>query len=234
MPDQIAELEDIPFVGKDTDTGNPFLDLLANGAIGGQTDSLTKPLFAQVQGTSSFNFDYDVRTFYQTEYGVAVMPIAATSGPARPIRVHAPYMTKIIAWEVYRYGTYKERPVLPHWNTADPNDVLIRSLIICTAPKLQYGAVKMLWHCAGFYEYLCYAAMIDGDIRQVAALPIATLTAQQLNAQGYTFDQNILASYTQNVSGSPASAYSPTTAKVVDGENQGYATPTGLNAQIVG
>lgn len=233
MPDEIKDIGTLASFAGNEAASNSFMPPLEIGDLinGRQTP---QSLFSNVQKTGSFYHDYIIRTLRKTDYGIKVMPIAATTGAARPVRVHAPFMRKFIIWEVERFGSVAERPTLPHWNTGDPNDVLINSLIMDTSPVIQPGGKSLYWHVAGLYEYLCYAAMIDGDISQVAALPIANLTIQQLNAQGYTFDMNILAAYTQNQNGSPVSGYSSTDAKVISGQNQGYPVTSGLNAQVVG
>lgn len=184
---------DAPFPDQDTDTeldagqDAEFLDL-----VGFNESSGFETFFSDVQSTNLFYTEYHICTLLETNMGVEIMPVAARTGAARVVRLHAPYSIKTIVWEAERRGGIEDRPVLPHWDTGDSNDVLAFSFFAVHAPPVQPGGTRLGWSVRGWYKYLMYATLEESEILQVAALPTHNLAVDRLNAQGFTFSRDIL------------------------------------------
>lgn len=108
-------------------------------------------------GHLSANYTYAIiRTSYETDDGVRVGSKAAASGvPGQSsrssnvvVRVRNPRTIKTVSWTVQRMYV---KPVLPHWDTGNPNEILLSKTISIQNPSL--GIYQRIWSASGVYTY---------------------------------------------------------------------------------
>lgn len=102
-------------------------------------------------------YAYDVFTqdiSYKTMAGLLQLPLAGPPGTgARVVRVHAPYTRKVVKWAIQTVLPQGVRPVLPHWDTGDPNEVLCYRVVRPQTPLLTTAGTDYQWRVEGEYHY---------------------------------------------------------------------------------
>lgn len=102
---------------------------------------------------------YNIRQQVATKSGLYQMPAAGPVGtPARIVRLHAPVSSKIVTWVIERLCLSGEKPLLPHWDTEDANEVCIYAEVRIDSPIIQPGGYLFLWRVAGEYHYVSASA----------------------------------------------------------------------------
>jgi hypothetical protein len=103
--------------------------------------------------------------------------------------VHAPQQFRLVAWVVSRYGA---RPNLPHWNTGNPNEVLLHSEITVDSPRpVNFGSA---WQqVAGYYVY-CVLTPAEPTVDGAPGVTngASVIPAFACNAEGFQFVQGII------------------------------------------
>ncbi len=164
-------------------------------------------LFSNAQRFMCFYTEYEVVRLIRTKSGLFQMPVAASTGYARLVRMHAPYTKMMVVWRAQRVGGL---PVLPDPDTSNPNETIDEVVICPQGPMILPGGKTLIHSCQGYYTYFCQAALRSGDIYQMPAItPVVQIAVEKLNADGYTFDKTILKTVVPQ-------DYSSLSAKVVD------------------
>ena len=97
---------------------------------------------------------FNIRQHFATHSGLMQLPTGGPVGTsARIVRVHAPYSTKVITWVVMAHCLVGEKPILPHWDTLDPNEVYILGEVRVEAPAIRALGEVFLWRVSGEYHY---------------------------------------------------------------------------------
>lgn len=97
---------------------------------------------------------YTIETTYQTDMGLQVSPSTAArptaSSPSENqiVRVRQQITFKIVSWIAQRLHV---KPLLPHWQTSNPNEKLLSRTISACNP-LQ-GLDSKIWEVRGQYTY---------------------------------------------------------------------------------
>lgn len=147
--------------------------------VGGTLDPVTlhgslEPGLVSAQQAGGLGYGrYNVRIHYVRHHGWAQLPTAGEPPqPAKIVRLHAPYSTKVVTWVVEAMRLAGERPTLPHWDNADDSEALIWSEIKVDAPVLQADGQTFFWHVAGEYHY---AAVTSAQAYLMGAATAASL-----------------------------------------------------------
>lgn len=94
--------------------------------------------------------NYVIETSYTNNTGIIALPYAAPDGTGQAVvKTAAASMFKVVRWTVRRHG---RQPVLPHWDTGNGNDVLIRKSVWTNNP-LPDNDMKNIWTVSGEYVY---------------------------------------------------------------------------------
>lgn len=97
---------------------------------------------------------YNIRQHFVTHHGLLQLPTAGPVGsPARMVRVHAPYSIKVITWVVYKLCELGEKPILPHWDTGDTNEVCTIAEVRIDSPTIAENGQAFHWRVHGEYHY---------------------------------------------------------------------------------
>lgn len=134
------------------------------------------PGYFSSQQTGGLGYDrYNIRQHYVTHHGLAQLPAGGPVGtPARIVRLVAPYSVKVVTWVLVKRCEVGEKPILPHWDTGDPNEVCIRGEVRVDMPAIDATGASFVWHVAGEYHYASgYAgrSQISGGSSPVITLP---------------------------------------------------------------
>lgn len=112
------------------------------------------PLLSAVQSGTRGYGRYHIETNHVTVPGLLQLPTAGPAGsPCDICRVHAPYRMKTVEWVVERKCVLGEKPVLPHWDTGNPNEALTFHSVVAENPVLQINGSLFLWVVRGTYMY---------------------------------------------------------------------------------
>lgn len=182
------------FVGgiNDDGTGN-FANLLPQSFR--ETLAPLVDAFSAAQHSSQFYPSFSMQHMYYTRTGLDIMPIAGGAGAnaSRPVRLHSPCTKKAVIWEASRIGM---RPVLPHPDTSEtnPNEVLLKMLIIPHTPQLQPGGRVYLFAAEGCFIYGCFNALTIDDAHYAGASPCSMDQAEYLKLEGYQFSKELMLS----------------------------------------
>lgn len=139
------------------------------------SSSASPGLLSAAQQDGRAYHHYAIRQHHVTHSGLMQLPTAGPVGtPARIVRVHAPYSIKVVTWVVMVHCLQGEKPVLPHWDTLDPNEVCTLAEVRVDAPAIRSGGEVFLWRASGEYHYASgYAgrSVISGGATPAAVLP---------------------------------------------------------------
>lgn len=156
--------------------------------------------WATVQTEGASYNRYNIRQHLVTNYGLMQLPTAGPVGtPARIVRVHAPCSSKVVTWVIERLCEVGEKPVLPHWDTLDSNEVCIMGEVRIDAPVLQMNGSVFLWHVAGEYHYASgYAGRIQAS---GGTSPAITLPPEAFGINEGDFSKDYIRSVSGSVKG---------------------------------
>jgi hypothetical protein len=144
------------------------------------------------QDGREFYTTYKIKVFYCLDTGLVMGKPAGLPGAGASImRIHAPVGKKFVYWRAERLG---QKPVLPHPDAGNANEVLQKAIVSPGEPVLQPGGNVVHYSAEGWYVYLQYKPLADGDTHAVPATPLMDLTAEDLNAKGFEFSRDILKS----------------------------------------
>ncbi len=187
-----------------SETGNlpqdPNLDLQEEGIEGsGFGSPIIAPAlqgtghYSSAQASPAFYPGYRIETMYLGETGILQAPVAGPFGtPAALLRKHGGFTQKVVVWEAWRYV---EKPLLPHPDGGNPNEVLAKFLIMPGSAVLLPGGQNYFYRCGGYYLYYLFATPIVGtDDFYSGATPLFNTTAEQLKMQGFQFNKDLLKS----------------------------------------
>lgn len=120
---------------------------------------------------------YNIRQHFLSNTGLFQLPTAGPVGtPARIVRLHAPTSIKVITWVVEMDCPVGQKPVLPHWDTGDVNEVFIRGQVVLDSPNIRANGEMFLWRATGEYHYVSALAgreAITGGAAPSISLPPA-------------------------------------------------------------
>lgn len=98
--------------------------------------------------------------------GLLLVPVAGPEGtPPELIRVSAPYAKRVIEFAAERPN---DRPMLPSWNTNNPNEVLAYRSIVTATPAMAPGGSR-IYRTQGRYVY--YLGKVPSD---TSPIPVGT------------------------------------------------------------
>lgn len=156
-------------------TGDPF-----GGDDRGQASGLTEEAFSYPETT------IDVK--YVLYPGVRVQRPASQTGAGETVVLHAPFWNKIVQFSYEKIGSW---PTVPHWDTGNPNEVLVRAEV--TPAKPAEGGNLRVFRVSGLYVYeLLQPPGADAGPFPTAVSPESTATQVENTMQSSFFDRNAL------------------------------------------
>jgi hypothetical protein len=178
-------------------TENPLIDKTATPApvpdIGpglipakGQGPAPFAAIYADVQLGTQFYNQWLMDTDYETDEGTRSVP---TDGNPEIVKLHEPITTKIIKWTAERNGAW---PVLPHWDTGNPNEVLRKKRITPANPLL--GANQYIYRVTGLYIYDLRVPLGENDSMPAGHSPADLATPAMTTLTPDQFDKTLAAS----------------------------------------
>lgn len=133
--------------------------------------------FSQQQLTGFGYNRYNIRQHFLSATGLFQLPTAGPVGtPARIVRLHAPTSMKIITWVVEMECEIGQKPVLPHWDTGDVNEVFVKGEVEVDSPNIRANGQIFHWRAKGEYHYVSALAgreAITGGAAPSISLPPA-------------------------------------------------------------
>lgn len=154
--------------------------------------NIARGYYSAEQQSGAFYEGFQFQTFYLTETGTLPARTAGPMGyPSRILHCHSGGTVKITCWATSRL---MQKPILPHWDTGNPDEFLRKMLIIPYSPILLPGGENFQWAVEGVYIWdLRVAVDIDQDDPLVAGkTPMYDPTAAALQKEGYTFSKTLL------------------------------------------
>ena len=185
----------------------PSYESLDDG-LGIPLQPTTVPASAASLAAGQLAYDiYTVETPYRTMRGTLQLPAAGSPATAAQIvRVHAPYRIKIITWVVQTVCPIGVKPVLPHWDTGNPNEVLCYDDVQPQTPILTPGGNAFTWRVEGEYHYLL---QLPSNSFGSGGTPFCNLPAELFGLDESNFSRDILRS--QNTTQSQPLEFATTT-----------------------
>lgn len=136
---------------------------------------------------------YNLRQHFASQSGLVQLPTGGPVGsPARIVRLCAPTSFKVITWVVEMDCEIGQRPVLPHWETSDPNEVFIRGEVVLDSPNIRSSGGIFQWRAKGEYHYA--SALAGRSLVSGGAAPSITLPPGAFNIGPGDFSRDFLAS----------------------------------------
>lgn len=131
---------------------------------------------------------YMIDTRYTTDLGIIGCQVAAIGAPAKLIAVGGGISHKVVRWTVERLG---EKPILPHWDTGNSNEVCKKHDEI-TASTILTPDGRKVWRFSGLYLYVLSMPVKEGHKYYCGAPPFDTSPASLQYIDGNTFSREIL------------------------------------------
>lgn len=150
---------------------------------------------AEQSGTSGWYTRYLIESYYDWDSGIYPAAVGAQAGPTSMQQLHAPREVHVIAWTAERVGG---KPTLPHWDTGNANEFLIKRRIYPSCPARALDG-NQIWRAAGVYTYALVAPIGDGATFFTGATPDTTYTPEELMLGQELFSREILRSAPINV-----------------------------------
>lgn len=107
---------------------------------------------AEEGGTSNHTQVLIDSRYYIDPGHLVVSPASADGAPAEVVKLHAATITREVTWTAERKN---EPPVVPHWDTGSPNEVLLPGSYIEPCDPLDGPEGSRVWRVSGFYRYQC-------------------------------------------------------------------------------
>lgn len=132
---------------------------------------------------------YSIDTSYETWTGFMGMPVAAPQPADQEIiQVCQGYTKKVVQWTCERLDA---RPILPHWDTGNANEVLKYRRILPASTTLTIDS-KQVWRVSGTYVYELKRAVDDTSRYFCGAPPFDTSPSSLQVIDGSLFSRQIL------------------------------------------
>lgn len=135
--------------------------------------------------------DYRTDFHHDIDEGLLLLPVAGPPGtPPKIVRTHAPYMTKRASWVAEKIN---DKPTLPHWDTSNPNDILVQAHWQPMSPVAGLGFY--VFACRGTYTYVSAVAPSKDNLVLPMGAPVNVNRSSSDNT--FTiglFDRNVLRS----------------------------------------
>jgi hypothetical protein len=144
------------------------------------------PIYADVQLGLTFYNQWAMDTSYETDMGTRGVP---TDGNSEIVKLHEPYTKKTVKWTAERNG---EWPVLPHWDTGNPNEVLRYRRIVPANPLL--GANHYVYRVSGEYRYDLIVALGEKSDMPAGHSPADLATTGLTTLTPDQFDKTLVSS----------------------------------------
>lgn len=131
---------------------------------------------------------YTITSAWAYETGRRVLPGTGTGvngGKGAAVTVHGGLMTLEVDWHAQRTG---RPPVLPTFQTDDPNFVPLRSSIVPAAPETSADGTMLVYRVAGHYSYGVLDPSIVAVLAPMPPFLSDTLSEASLTAAGYFSD----------------------------------------------
>lgn len=135
-------------------------------------------IISATQSTGIPYSDYKIDREAKVRQGILTIPVAGPPGtPPKLVRTFAPYLEKRATWSVERINF---PPVVPHWDTGDPNSVPTEMTFYPMSP-MPIDDFRQAWRMEGEYSYV---SAISPDLTKLslaagAITPAATPTPEQ-------------------------------------------------------
>jgi hypothetical protein len=136
---------------------------------------------------------YRITAEYDEDLGLMGCPVAGPPGTnCQVVRLHGGITFKTISWAADRWG---DKPVLPHWDTGNPNEVLIRRVMRPYDPLTRPDG-SHLYRFTGVYRYVLQSALNPsaGDVWVAGVNPIGTQTFTDAAYPSYLFSKALIQS----------------------------------------
>ena len=168
------------------------------GSLGIMGPPITPPPHGNVSEPGIIT-EYTIDTYYDWDYGLVKVPMAAPDGmAARIVKTHAQTGRKTVVWTTERD---MGRPVCPHWDTGNPNEVLVFKRII-PANALFNVDGRPIWRITGMYIYeLLLPLDLDKGDSMVAGYMPYDPWSTQMYWDGNLFDKRFLSAAAARASG---------------------------------
>lgn len=131
---------------------------------------------------------YIIDTKYDTHTGIIGLPVADGSGEQDIISVHDGKTTKIVKWSCERIGA---KPILPHWDTGNDNEVCVRRPIQVCSTMLTIDS-REVWRAEGCYVYELRKRVDEPDKFYCGAPPFSKAPSAIQVIGGESFSKDIL------------------------------------------
>lgn len=142
----------------------------------------------------TFYRKFEVQVAYVTKMGKMALPVAGPEPQNQEIvQLAAPFTYKVVYWVVRRYNA---KPVLPHWDTGNSNEVLIYRLIGAPTPTVLNDAARFLWSVEGLYIYALKRSVTDAVTLSTGTVSALQQPASAFGIEPYQFDHTLLQSIT--------------------------------------
>lgn len=168
-----------------------MLDLTTFQKVAAQFADETRSHLAADQANDGSPYTiYAIDTDYEWDMGYGQMPTGGADGSASAVvKTHAEVAQKVVFWTCERVGA---KPVLPHWDTGNANEILAYKRISPVSHLLTYAG-KQVWRVNGIYLYFL-SRPVDGAPLPTGAPPPSSYTYDLLLLDGSLFSRAILRS----------------------------------------